>query len=57
MDIAVEFSEITDKDAFSFRMRILKYFDKLDVQVYNVLPDKVRKEIDKEGKVLYEKNK
>ncbi|MBS3083883.1 nucleotidyltransferase domain-containing protein [Candidatus Pacearchaeota archaeon] len=57
VDIAVEFDEITEKNAFDFRMRILKYFDKLDVQVYNVLPDKVKKEIDKEGKVLYEKNK
>src|SRR3989344_3091952 len=57
IDVAVEFNNITNKQALEFRVRILKNFEKLDLQVYNTLPDKVKKEINKEGKILYEKNK
>ena len=56
IDISVEFDEITLKEATEFRIRILKYYNKLDVQVYNTLPEKVRNDIIKEGKILYEKN-
>ena len=55
IDIAVVFNEISLKEATAFRMRILGGTNKkVDVQVYNVLPDKIKKEIDKKGKVLYE---
>ena len=55
-DIAVIFETITPKEATQFRIRILgKFSEKVDVQVYNVLPEKIKKEIDKEGKVIYAK--
>lgn len=57
IDIAVEFSDIDSRKATEFRIRILRDFDKkMDVQVYNVLPAKIKKEIDEKGKILYEKN-
>ncbi|MBS3163781.1 nucleotidyltransferase domain-containing protein [Candidatus Woesearchaeota archaeon] len=56
IDIAVEFSDINVKEATLFRMRVLSKMDeKMDVQVYNILPDKIKKEIDLKGKVLYER--
>jgi len=56
IDIAVEFDEITNKEALLFRRSILsKVNERVDVQVLNVLPEKIKKEIQKEGKVLYEK--
>jgi predicted nucleotidyltransferase len=59
IDIAVEFFKIEKKDAGKFRIHILgRINDKIDVQVYNVLPKKIKKEINKKGKILYErKNK
>ena len=54
IDVAVEFSAITKKQAFDFRKNILgKVNNKLDVQVFNFLPVKVKKEIIKNHKVLY----
>lgn len=56
IDISVEFDEITQKEAFDFRVRIIGDFsDRLDIQVYNVLPDKIKKEIDKYGKIIWKK--
>ena len=55
IDIAVVFSEITREEAFGFRRRILGDIEKVDLQVYNLLPDKIKKEIDLKGKVLYER--
>jgi len=56
IDIAVFFDGIDRKEAGRFRINILGNFDKIvDVQVYNVLPEKIRKEIDKKGKVLFER--
>ena len=58
IDIAIVFDKITVKEATLFRKRVLgKCPEKMDVQVYNVLPMKVRKEIDKEGRVIYDKKK
>lgn len=55
IDIAVIFDDITIKDATLFRKRILgKVNSKVDVQVYNILPDKLKKEIDEKGRVIYE---
>lgn len=59
IDIAIEFDETTNKEALLFRRGVLsKVNERIDVQVLNVLPKKVKKEIQEEGKVLYErKNK
>ncbi|MFH0832065.1 MAG: nucleotidyltransferase domain-containing protein [archaeon] len=53
IDISVEFSEISLKEATLFRKRLLGMADeRADIQVYNFLPEKIRREIDK-GKMLY----
>lgn len=55
IDIAVKFDKINVKEATLFRKRVLgKSPDKIDIQVYNILPRKITKEIDKKGRVLYE---
>lgn len=55
IDIAVYFDEVTEKEAVRFRLDILKEVnEKVDIQVYNVLPDKIKKQIDK-GRILYER--
>jgi len=56
IDLAVEFDGIDKKDAGKFRIRILgRVNDKVDVQVFNTLPKKIKDEIDKKRKVLYER--
>lgn len=56
IDIAVLFDAITLKEATIFRKRILgKAPEQADVQVYNLLPKKIQEEIDKKGKMLYER--
>ena len=56
VDLAVVFDDITDKDAAQFRINILgSCTDKVDLQVYNTLPDKIRKEIDQKGRIVYER--
>jgi len=59
IDIAVEFFNINLKEATLFRKRIYSKIDeKIDIQVYNILPEKIKREINTKGKVLYErKNK
>ncbi|MBU2523489.1 MAG: nucleotidyltransferase domain-containing protein [Nanoarchaeota archaeon] len=55
IDIAVEFYDISNEEATKFRIEISgKVSEKIDVQVYNVLPDKVKKEIDLKGRTIYE---
>jgi len=57
IDIAIEFDEISLKKATEFRIK-MNQDEKIDVQVYNILPDKIKKEIDENGNVIYErKNK
>lgn len=54
IDIAVEFTQIVQQEAIRFRLDILKKVDdRVDIQVYNLLPDKIKKEINLKGKVLY----
>ncbi len=54
IDIAVEFSQITKEEALQFRLDVSsKISNKVDIQVYNTLPDKIKKEIDIKGKILY----
>ena len=56
IDIAVEFEEINLKESTLFRKRISgKVNERVDIQVYNTLPGKIKKEIDKKGKILYSK--
>src|SRR3989344_2475967 len=46
IDIAVEFYEITNKEAFDFRKKILgKVSENADIQVFNLLPEKIKKSI------------
>jgi len=54
VDIAVLFDRIGKGDATMFRVRVAgRASDKLDIQVFNVLPEKIKKEILKKHKVLY----
>ena len=54
IDIAVKFDKITVKESALFRKRILgKVNQKMDVQVYNHLPSKIKKEINSKGKIIY----
>ncbi len=58
IDIAVMFDEISIKEATLFRSQIAgRVSDKADIQVLNVLPEKVKKSILKNHKVLYENEK
>jgi len=53
IDVAVKFDDINLRDATLFRKRVSgRVNHKVDVQVYNILPKKIRDEIDKNGKVL-----
>ena len=55
IDIAVEFFNVTKKQAFDFRKNVLgKFTEKIDLQVFNFLPEKVKKSILNNHKVLYE---
>lgn len=57
LDIAVEFMGLDKKEASKFLIRF-NYNEKIQVSVYNNLPEKLKEEIDKNGKVIYErKNK
>ncbi len=56
IDIAVEFDSITQKEATEFRIHFSAR-DKFDIQVYNVLPEKIKREIDLKGRVIYERGK
>lgn len=56
VDIAVEFIEIERKEAPRFRVHVLSLADKnVDIQVYNFLPEKIKKQIDENGKTIYQK--
>jgi len=56
LDIAVEFTKIDEKEATQFRIDTMgKASDKVDIQVFNVLPSKIKKEIKGKGKVIYER--
>lgn len=57
IDIAVEFKKIDLKEATKFRKRVLgESPEKADIQVYNTLPEKIQKEVDK-GRILYGKDR
>lgn len=54
INIAVEFRDITKKQAFEFRARISgRVSERVDIQVFNILPEKIKKEILNKHKILY----
>lgn len=56
IDISVEFDNINLKESTLFRKRIGgRVNNKIDIQVYNLLPEKIKKDIDKKGRILYQK--
>ena len=56
IDICVVFDNIEKEDADRFRIRILGNFStKVDVQVFNVLPQKIKRSIAGSHKILYKK--
>lgn len=54
IDIAVEFNNIDLKQATQFRIK-MNLNKEIDVQVYNILPVKIKKEIDEYGKEIYKR--
>lgn len=55
IDIVVKFSKINKEEATNFRRDIMSRInERVDVQVYNFLPNKIKREILKKEKVLYE---
>ena len=58
IDITVDFSSVDIKEATSFRKRIQGKIDQqVDIQVYNLLPKKIKGEIDLKGKVIFQKKR
>lgn len=56
IDICVVFDKISREEADKFRVRILGHFPlSMDVQVFNILPQKIKREIAHSHKVLYKK--
>lgn len=56
IDICVVFNNIGREDADRFRIRILGNFStKVDIQVFNILPQKIKRSIAKNHKVLYKR--
>lgn len=54
VDVAVFFKDINVRSATKFRIEMLgRVSDKIDLQVYNILPKKIKSEIDKKGKVVF----
>ncbi len=54
IDVAVVFTYISAAEATKFRIRIAAEFsNKLDVQVFNVLPPKIKRSIARNHRVLY----
>jgi len=57
IDIVVLFDEISVTEATTFRIRVAGgSSDQVDIQVFNVLPQKIKDSIIKKHKVLYLKN-
>ena len=55
IDICVIFKNITREQSGEFRLRILSELpDKADIQVFNVLPQKIKRGIARNHKVLYQ---
>ena len=58
VDIAVKFDKINLKESTFFRKRISgRVNKKIDIQVYNHLHNKIKREINNKGVILYNENK
>ena len=56
IDIAVLFSKTNVSEATRFRIRIHgRVSNKMDIQVFNILPEKIKKSILKKHKILYKR--
>ena len=54
IDICVVFTEISSEEATKFRIRISSEFsEKVDIQVFNALPQKIKRAIARNHKILY----
>ncbi len=54
IDIAIEFNKISKKEATKFRIEIQsKVSERIQVQVFNILPPKIKNEILKSSKIIY----
>ena len=57
IDICVVFDKISRREAEKFRIRISGHFQlKMDIQVFNILPQKIKREVARNHKVLYKSN-
>ena len=57
VDIAVLFDKINLTEATDFRIRIIgRVHDKIDIQVFSALPEKIKKSILKSHRVLYKRD-
>ncbi|MEK6871269.1 MAG: nucleotidyltransferase domain-containing protein [Nanoarchaeota archaeon] len=57
VDIAVEFDNIGTKEAMQFKTRILRNVpESVDIQVLNLLPNKIKRSIGQNNKILFEKD-
>jgi predicted nucleotidyltransferase len=54
IDIAVELFKIDKKEEIKFKLKFNQY-DNVQVSIYNSLPNKIKDEINKKGKIIYEK--
>lgn len=54
IDIAVEFDKIDSNEASKFEIKF-NYDKEIDVKAYNILPEKIKKEIKEKGKIIYER--
>ncbi len=56
IDLAVEFYKTDAKEATIFRKELLSKVDsRVDIQVYNLMPQKIKVGIDLGGRILYER--
>lgn len=54
IDIAIEFENITKKEASEFKLRIIQNLtDKFDISVLNTLPKNIQAEVVKNGRIIY----
>ena len=54
IDIAIVFTDISLKEATKFRIRISGEFsERVDIQVFNILPQKIKRSIARNHKILY----
>jgi len=57
IDIAIEFDkDINQKEAFKFKASISESVNnKIDIQIFNFLPEEIKNEISRKGKILFER--